>query len=96
MLGKVLQTIKMSQKPISLAALSQDLKIERSALEGMLAYWVQKGRIKVEDQNNETPGYTCASGSCGPTCSGADNCVFMAKMPKVYKITDQEDPSKQP
>ncbi|MFN2190409.1 MAG: FeoC-like transcriptional regulator [Candidatus Promineifilaceae bacterium] len=82
MLKLVLQTIESSKGPVRVSELSQRLGIERGALEGMIDYWVQKGRLYDSD------GAACApSGSgCGSSCSGAARCSFIAKMPKMYEV----------
>ena len=45
MLSQVLYEISNSKEPLSLAVLSRKLGIESGALEGMLAYWVSRGRL---------------------------------------------------
>ncbi len=83
MINLVLQEIRHSREPLSLTALSEKLDIERGALEGMLAYCVRKGWLR--DGSGDEPGADgCATGSCGSTCTGIENCSFVAKMPRVY------------
>ena len=65
-----------------MAELSRRLGIERSALEGMIAYWVQKGRLIDDDGTACSP----ASGHCSTSCTGAADCAFVAKMPKSYTV----------
>ena len=82
MLRLVLETIESSKGPIHTAELSQQLGIERSALEGMIDYWVRKGRLY------DSEGSTCAPGMghCSSSCSGAANCAFVVKMPKMFEV----------
>ncbi len=94
MLSQVLQEIKNSKEPVSLAALSQKLNIERGALEGMLAYWVRKGHLSDDTEQVETNSAVCASGACGSKCTGVNNCAFVAKMPKVYSVRQPSDRQK--
>ena len=82
MLKLVLETIEASKGPIHVAELSQRLGIERSALEGMIDYWVQKGRLYEGDGAACAPG----AGHCSSSCSGSANCAFVAKMPRMYEI----------
>ncbi|NMC80221.1 MAG: hypothetical protein GYA59_12730 [Chloroflexi bacterium] len=96
MLHQVLREIEHSQEPIALSALSRKLGIERSALDGMLAYWVRKGRLRDDDGTPIPAGSTCASGNCGSSCSGSDSCAFLAKMPKTYSLRLGEKPGKGP
>ncbi len=86
MLKRVLQEVEATNGPIHTAELSRRLGIERGALEGMIAYWVRKGRLL----DGEEAGQVCspAAGHCGTTCSGVANCVFIAKMPKSYSLPE--------
>jgi len=90
MLSLVLQEIAQSNYPVSLADLSRKLEIERGALEGMLAYWVRKGRLRDADGPVESGcgsnGANSISGVCGSTCTGVTNCAFVARMPKMYSL----------
>ena len=82
MLKLVLETVEASKGPIHVAELGQQLGIERSALEGMIDYWVRKGRLY------DSEGMTCApeSGLCSSSCAGAAKCAFLAKMPRAYEV----------
>ena len=82
MLKVVLESIESADGPVRVAELSRQLGIERSALEGMIAYWVRKGRLVDDDETACAP----ASGHCFTSCSGAANCAFVAKMPKSYSV----------
>jgi len=83
MLIKILHEIKSSKEPISLPALSNRLGIERGALEGMLMYWENRGHLyEGATQSNAAK----KSKSCGCSCTGAESCPYMAKMPKTYSL----------
>jgi hypothetical protein len=84
MLKRVLHAIESANGPVHVAELSQRLGIERSALEGMITYWVRKGRLQDDAQSD----LACvpASGHCGSSCSGTATCAFIAKMPKSYSV----------
>lgn len=84
MLREVLQAIEAADGPVHVGALSQQLQIDRSVLEGMIDYWVRKGRL----QARRTEEHVCASTAshCGGGCSGAAACPFIARMPKSYSI----------
>jgi hypothetical protein len=83
MLTQILHEIETAQGPITVRELSRKLEIDPQALEGMLEFWVCKGRIQNDDKVA-----TCNSGTgtCGSTCSGSKNCTFIAKMPKTYSL----------
>ncbi|MFZ5910267.1 MAG: FeoC-like transcriptional regulator [Chloroflexota bacterium] len=91
MLTQVLNEITHAREPITLTVLSRKLGIEPGALEGMLAHWVRKGRLKEDDIYPEAAH---SAGSCGPSCGGAETCSFVAKMPRSYslpvKVNDDE------
>jgi hypothetical protein len=89
MLNQVLQEITNAQESLSLTALSSRLGIERGALEGMLEYWVRKGRLKDDDIAPDSLAGTRngdSAGSCGGNCSGTASCSFVARMPKSYSV----------
>ncbi len=48
MLKAVLAAIQAAEGPITVRALSDQLGIELSALQGMIAYWVQKGKLQTD------------------------------------------------
>lgn len=83
MLNQVLHEITNASEPLSLTVISSRLGVERGALEGMLDYWVRKGRLKDDDA---LPVGAHSAGSCGPSCGGANSCSFVAKMPKSYSL----------
>lgn len=74
MVQQVLQTLEAAGGPVSLDELSRRLRIERSALEGMIAFWVRKGRLRLE-----------AGGACSIGCSGcslrAQGCALSDSRP---------------
>jgi len=84
----VLREIRNSNEPFSTAALSEKLDIDRAALEGMLLYCVRKGFLLENHSAQETKGMVCASGGCGASCPGLDQCTFVARMPKIYTVAN--------
>ena len=76
---------------MTLTALSQKLDIEQSALEGMLAYWVNKGHLKQDHQTSETSDQGHTTSCCETACSETANCVFLPKVPKVYTYAAKND-----
>ncbi len=84
MLNQVLNEIKLAKNGLNLNDLSRKLNIERSALKGMIQFWVQKGRL-IDDDAAESE--TCATADiCGKSCSGESTCAFVIEMPKTYSI----------
>ena len=93
MLNQVLHEIENTRGTVNLSDLSRKLGIERSALDGMMAFWVRKGRLRDDDADLAAAVAvmpTCASASCGGSCPGMAACPFVAKMPKTYSIPAQK------
>lgn len=89
MLHRVLQEIEAAQGAVNLGELSRKLGVERSALDGMIGYWVRKGRLRDESQPVEIPLNNCTSGSCGHACPGPQSCPFVMQLPKSYTLRGQ-------
>lgn len=86
MLQRILRELESAKGAANLNELSRKLDVEQSALEGMVQFWVRKGRLMDEDAAALNARAFCASRSCGATCMGAVNCPFMAKMPRSYAV----------
>ena len=84
MLREVLQAIEAADGPVHVGALSRQLHIEHSALEGMIDYWVRKGRLQALHVKEQL----CAPAAthCGGGCTGTAACTFIARMPKSYTL----------
>jgi hypothetical protein len=91
MLNQVLQEIKFAQSALNLSDLSHKLGIERSALDGMIQFWVRKGKLRDDDADLAAVMSTCSPPSCGGSCAGMATCPFIAKMPKTYSIPSQKN-----
>lgn len=92
MLNQVLHEIETARGPVTIQDLCQILDVERDALEGMLQFWVRKGRL----QNDARFSGDHKGGSCGTSCNGIADCAFIAKMPRTYSISVNEEIRKQP
>lgn len=79
MLRQVLETLEQAQGPIPMDELSRQLGIERSALEGMVSFWVRKGRL------TEQHASAC-SGHCGSSCGESSTCVFASTGPRTIEL----------
>lgn len=92
MLHRVLQEIEAAQGLINLNDLSRKLGVEPGALEGMIGYWVRKGRLRDAGRPTEIPLNHCATPACGRSCPGPQGCPFVIKMPKTYTLLGQRLP----
>jgi len=82
MLRQVLHEIESANAPITLQTLGRRLAIEPSALQGMIDFWVRKGRLRDDDAVDN-----CAtSGGCGTSCGGATGCAFVVETPRSYSL----------
>jgi hypothetical protein len=88
MLQLVLQEIEAAGGTINLSDLSQKLHLEPGALEGMLEFWVRKGRLRREGIQSS---HACSSGpSCGGSCAGAA-CPFIIRIPRTFSLVTERD-----
>lgn len=64
LLKQVLKAVQEKEGGVRLRELSRELGLDPSVLDGMLEFWVKKGRIKRIEQ-----GYTsCDQPTCPPGC----------------------------
>jgi hypothetical protein len=83
MLHQILEAIEQANGPVSLDELSQRLQIEAGALEGMIAFWVRKGRLR------DTAVAGCSGSGRGCTCGAyPQGCVFSHTRPRVITLLD--------
>ena len=87
MLHAILHELQTASGPVTLRQLSQKLGVQESALEGMIQFWVQKGRLV----RSETPGQgaevqVCSGAVCRVrACPGPGACPFVPKSPAAYR-----------
>ena len=91
MLRQVLRELESAGRPVSLNDLGLKLGIERSALEGMIAYWVRKGKLQDDEAALEAAMDGCNSGSCSGSCPGPGGCPFAMRMPRTFSLGPQDD-----
>jgi len=84
MLRQVLRELESATGPVELNALSRKLGVERSALQGMIEFWVRKGRLK--DEYAVAIKGTCVSDDCAVTCSDAHTCPLVTKLPRSLSL----------
>lgn len=88
MLLKILHEVEAAQGPLDLNELSRRLDIDRSALDGMIQFWVRKGRL-IDDAVVAGEATTvCASHACGRGCPGPQQCSFALKPPRTIMLLD--------
>ncbi len=87
MLNQILQEIEGARGSITINELSRKLGVEPNVLEGMIQFWVQKGRLQSDDDQISDMNCTCGTGTS--SCAPVSDCVFIAKMPKSYSIQER-------
>jgi len=85
-LRQVLEELEAAPGPVNINELSRKLGIDRSALEGMIQFWVRKGRLKSRSQAAAEMTELCTTGSCGCACSGPVECPYVIQMPQSYTL----------
>ncbi len=86
MLQQVLQEVESAPGAVNLNDLARKLGIERSALDGIIQFWVRKGRLRDDELEAETSPDTCSSGTCKNSCPGPKDCSFVMTMPRTYSL----------
>jgi predicted transcriptional regulator len=87
MIRQILKILKSAENPLSLNVISQQLAIERSALEAMLNHLVQKG--KIEKFSPHTPGKDNSFHLCGG-CQNHSYCAVSMCTPAYYSLKQPE------
>jgi len=90
MLRQVLQELESARSAVNLNDLGRKLGVERSALEGMIAYLVHKGKLRDDERAQEIAMGLCNSGSCGGSCPGPQGCPFVMKMPRTFSLNPRD------
>jgi hypothetical protein len=91
MLKQVLAELRSAESGLNLNELSCKLGIECSALEGMIGYLAQKGKLQDNKKVYEMALGLCDMGSCGGTCPGPQGCPFVIKLPRIFSLPASEE-----
>lgn len=79
-LRQVLTAFEQATLPLSVKALARQLQVESGLLDGMIQFWVQKGRLRVVESH-------CQS------CGLAHGCGMVGTPPKLYELVDAAAPA---
>ncbi|MEZ4519241.1 MAG: FeoC-like transcriptional regulator [Chloroflexota bacterium] len=79
-LRQVLAAFEENTGPKSLSQIAHDLEITQPQLEGMIAYWVRRGKIREVADLSECP-----------TCGRDDGCPFVLELPKSYELASDSE-----
>jgi hypothetical protein len=72
-LREVLNAFRDQTEPVSMAQLSRQLELSPAMLNEMIAYWVNRGRLRLSTGEN----------NC--TTCGVNECPFVMCMPRSYE-----------
>jgi hypothetical protein len=86
MLQKVLNEVKRAGGTVNLNELALKLNVERSALDGMIQFWIRKGRIRDDDLAESQPFEACQTNGCAGNCPGPKGCPFVMTPPRTFSI----------
>ncbi len=84
MLKRVLHEVEATREPLDLNELSRRLDVDRGVLDGMIQFWVRKGRLV--DDAARSGATACARHGCGVSCTGAQSCPFTMKTPRTISL----------
>ena len=79
-LTQVLQVFVECSQPLSMPEIARQLDVPQGMLEGMLQYWVHRGKLR--EVANDTA-------QC-PKCPKSDTCGIMPEMPRRYELATAE------
>ncbi len=79
-LRTVLTAFEQADRPLSLTQLATDLSVPPAMLEGMIDFWVRKGRLR------ETSAVENVCASCGH----GNSCPLVIQMPRRYELATGE------
>ena len=78
-LSRFLTVFEEAQGALSIQALAASLDVSQARVEGMVEYWVRKGRIRKSNSLTD----------CG-SCSDSGDCVFVIDLPTTYELVKNE------
>ncbi|MEF3275611.1 MAG: FeoC-like transcriptional regulator [Chloroflexus sp.] len=82
MLYQILAILEQAEEPLSLHELSRRLNVEPSALEGMIAFWVRKGRLR------DSAAVSCGQ-QAGCVCNAhRQGCPLRHSGPRMIALVD--------
>lgn len=79
-LSQVLAAFENSRGPITMAEIARELDLTPARLEGMIQYWVRKGKLRQASLLSE----------CGSCSHGDGSCPFVIELPRSYELVNPE------
>ena len=87
MLHAILHELQTPDGPVTLRALSQRLRVQPGALAGMIQFWVQKGRLELDDGFGGAAEISvCGGNRCARACPGPAQCPLVSDPLTTYTL----------
>ncbi len=85
-LESLVDELRSVRGPIRSTDLAGRVGVSESALSGMIAVLVAKGRLAPAVNPGGDEAVTCSGGACGTACVGLEQCAFIANVPASYTL----------
>jgi hypothetical protein len=82
-LSQVLTAFEDNREPLTMKQIAGRLGISIPRLEGMIQYWVRKGKLRE----------TINLSDCGTCGRGPGDCPFTVELPRTYELVTEESMS---
>jgi hypothetical protein len=80
-LRQVLAAFERADAPLPLTQIAHDLGLPLERLEGMVQYWVRRGRLRES-------GATAAP----PSCARYGSCPYVLRLPRILELVPRGEP----
>jgi hypothetical protein len=80
-LREVLNRFADQNAPRSIKAMAREMSLEPGILQGMIEYWVRKGKLREVNSGGDT---------CN-TCGIKSGCPFIVALPRYYELVSEDD-----
>jgi hypothetical protein len=81
-LKQVLMIFENAHTPLSVPQMARVLDVDTGTLEGMIEYWIRKGKLREAN----------SAGSVCTVCSSKTECPFVVKLPRSYELVTSDTP----
>ena len=90
MLHAILHEIQTASAPMTMQQLSRRLGVQPGALAGMIQFWVQKGRLIIDEApGGATEINVCGGKTCFRSCPGPAQCPLVSDPLISYRLNSE-------
>ena len=79
-LSQVLTAFENNRGPLTMNQIAHNLGISQARLEGMIQYWVRKGKLRQAQTVTD----------CGTCGRGEGDCPFTIELPRTYELVTED------